>query len=197
MANRKELEKQYKKLARQADKALRALEKSAQEGNKDFLKYAYSGAQRDIRHWGGRSRFGSKKENIPKNTRQLQAKIADIQSFLEKPTSTPEKIKEMYLDRIETIESSTSYDHPDFNLDSFQAYWDLGYGEKLKNEYGSKQAFNIVAAIQDNIDDIAKQIQQHRKREIFIDDDPLLNEQVNEVISSRKYGSKFIDVLML
>ena len=103
----------------------------------------------------------------------------------------------MYLDRIETIESSTSYDHPYFNLDSFQAYWDLGYGEKLKHEYGSKQAFNIVAAIQDNIDDIAKQIQQHRKREIFISDDPLLNQQVNEVISSRKYGSKFIDVLML
>ena len=194
MANRKALEKQYRKLARQANKQMRELEQAAAEGHDDYLRYAYARAQRDVRQWGGRTRFGVKPDDLPANTKQLQAKIADVKAFIEHPTSSVAGIEDVYQSRVDTI--NEQFD-TDFDLDSMQAFFDLGYGDKLKDQYGSRQAFDIVRVIEENMDKLVKQIKGHRKRELHLDgESDVLMEKVNEVISSRKYGSKMINVLM-
>ena len=194
MANRKALEKQYRKLARQANKQMRELEQAAAEGHDDYLRYAYARAQRDVRQWGGRTRFGVKQKDLPTNTKQLQAKIADVKAFIEHPTSSVAGIEDVYQSRVDTI--NEQFD-TDFDLDSMQAFFDLGYGDKLKDQYGSRQAFDIVRVIEDNMDTLVKQIKGHRKRELHLDgESDVLMEKVNEVISSRKYGSKMINILM-
>ena len=64
---------------------------------------------------------------------------------------------------------------------------------------GNRLAFGepIFRMIEDNMDTLVKQIKGHRKRELHLDgESDVLMEKVNEVISSRKYGSKMINILM-
>ena len=97
--------KEYKQLAREADKRLRALEKLSKKENFENVKeWSYKRAMRDIKDWTGTKR--SFKAAIPKGEEKLstlQAKINDVKKFLDAPTSQESTILEMYQKRADNL----------------------------------------------------------------------------------------------
>ena len=68
--------------------------------------------------------------------------------------------------------------------------------DKLKARFGSQSMWSAVRQIQNNMDTLVKQMKQHKAREIIVDeDDPILQATVDEIISSREFGSKLINLL--
>lgn len=138
---REEIEKEYRRLAKKADNRLRALE--SYQYDKNFAPathWAYAAAQRDIRSWGGSRRFNTSVSDLSDN--QLQAKIADINKFLESKTSTKTGIRSVYMDRVNTLNSrmGTNYTWQEFaqmiKSDTYQ---------KLESIYGSKTAMTVIS----------------------------------------------------
>lgn len=93
---------EYRQKAKRADQRLVRLEALSHEQHfEGVLEYAYKGAVRDIKSWGGDRRFNTAP---PVKLTELQAKIADIDKFL-KPgnTSTKSGILKIYKKRADTI----------------------------------------------------------------------------------------------
>ena len=158
------------------------------------LNWAYATAITDIEAWRGKgkTRFPSA---APKDSpiSQLQARIADVEKFLEMPTSYVGKIKSIDKSRVDTINRKQG---TNFTVGDFERFARSGMLSKLKAEYGSKTMWKIITQIRRNMDTLEKQIAQHKKRDILIDeDDPILHAKVDKVLSSRRYGRKLIDLL--
>lgn len=171
----------YKRLAKQADQRLVRLEKlTSQEGYTNVNKYAYARAMRDIKQWSGEgaTRFNMKP---PKNTNQLRAKIADIRTFLEAPTSTKAGIESVYKNRADTINEKygTSFDWTDL-----ANYFDEAKNTKSDSKYGSDTMLKAVAEIQKQSDTITKQIKQHKKKHITVDN-PRLQDAIDDILADR------------
>lgn len=84
--------KEYRKLAKRADQRLVRLEGYRHDkGFQNITQYAYKKAMSDIRSWSGK---GSKRFNTapPKTAAELKAKISDIKSFLQSPTSSKKQV---------------------------------------------------------------------------------------------------------
>ena len=57
-------------------------------------------------------------------------------------------------------------------------------------------ALTDIGQIRKNMDTLVEQMKQHKKREIIVDeDDPILQATVDEILSSRRYGKRLIDIL--
>ena len=98
-----ELVSVYRSLAKTADQRLVRLESYAHDPNMgDVLKWSYARAQKDIQNWSGKeaTRFNTAP---PEKKQSLLAKIRDIQTFLESPTSTKAGIKSVYMERAKTL----------------------------------------------------------------------------------------------
>ena len=92
---------EYKIKAKRADQKLVRLEALAYEEHfHGVLEFSYKYALRDIRSWGGDKRFNTAP---PATLEKLQYKIADIDKFLDKPTSTKTQILKIYKARADTI----------------------------------------------------------------------------------------------
>lgn len=92
---------EYKGLAKRADQRLVRLEAlSHDQYFGGVLEFAYKGAIRDIKSWGGDKRFNTAP---PTKLTELQAKISDINKFLSKPTSKKSGILKTYKARANTI----------------------------------------------------------------------------------------------
>lgn len=193
MADRALLTEQYKKLAKQANMRLLRLEKRA-GSNPALLDWAYAHAQEDIRKWrgSGKSRYPSSvKGDAPIS--QLQARIADVEKFLEMETSTISGVKRVNEKRVDTINDKYG---TDFSSSDFQQFARSGQLDKLKAQYGSKTMWKAIGQIRKNMDTLVEQMKQHKKREIIVDeDDPILQATVDEILSSRRYGKRLIDIL--
>lgn len=193
MADRELLTKQYKKLAKRANQRLLRLEQRAGI-NPALLDWAYAHAQEDIRKWRGtgRNRYPSTvKQDAPIS--QLQARIADVEKFLEMETSTITGVKKVNEARVNTINRNYG---TDFSSGDFQQFARSGQLDKLKAQYGSKTMWKAIGQIRRNMDKLVEQMRQHKKREIIVDeDDPILQNTVDEILSSRRYGKKLIDIL--
>ena len=193
MADRAELMQQYKKLAKQANMRLLRLEKRA-GSNPALLDWAYAHAQEDIRKWrgSGKHRYPSTvKQDAPIS--QLQARIADVEKFLEMETSTISGVKRVNEKRVDTINNKYG---TDFTSSDFQQFARSGMLDKLKAQYGSKTMWKAIGQIRKNMDTLVKQMKQHKAREIIVDeDDPILQATVDEILSSRRYGKTLINLL--
>ena len=193
MADRALLTEQYKKLAKHANMRLLRLEKRA-GSNPALLDWAYAHAQEDIRKWrgSGKHRYPSTvKQDAPIS--QLQARIADVEKFLEMETSTISGVKRINDKRVDTI--NKKFD-TDFTASDYQQFARSGMLDKLKARFGSQTMWSAVRQIQNNMDTLVKQMKQHKAREIIVDeDDPILQATVDEIISSREFGSKLINLL--
>ena len=56
--------------------------------------------------------------------------------------------------------------------------------------------WKAIGQIRKNMDTLVEQMKQHKKREIIVDeDDPILQSTVDEILSSRRYGKRLIDIL--
>lgn len=92
---------EYRTLAKKADQRLVRLEALAYEEHfHGVLEFSYKYALRDIRSWGGDKRFNTAP---PVSLEQLQYKIADIEKFLDKKTSTKTKIISIYQQMADTM----------------------------------------------------------------------------------------------
>ena len=92
---------EYKQLAKAMDQRLVRLEALAYEKHfEGVLEYAYKGAIRDIKSWGGDKRFNTAP---PVKLTELEAKIADIKKFKDKTTSQKSTILKFYQARANTF----------------------------------------------------------------------------------------------
>lgn len=94
--------KQYDRLAKRADDRMRAIQAASYDrGMENIKSYAYAGAVKVIKQkYGGAERWRTK---APGTLKGLKMKMADIEFFLSRPTSTPSQIKRIYKKRAETF----------------------------------------------------------------------------------------------
>lgn len=175
------LEHYYRRLAKQADQRLVRLEQlSRKEGYANVDKYAYARAMKDIKQWSGEkaTRFNMKP---PKNANSIKAKIADIRTFLEAPTSTKAGVESVYKRRAESLNEKygTSFDWTDL-----ANYFDEAKNSKSDSKYGSDTMLKAVAEIQKQSETIAKQIKQHKKKHITVDN-PRLQDAIDDILADK------------
>lgn len=131
----------YKTLAKKADERLRQLERmSEREEYKGVKSYAYKKAMRDIRKMrgAGYTKFGEAK---PKNLRQLKARQAKIENFLSAPTSEVSKIKEIYEQRVKSLNDSQG---TNFTYEDYANYWENVHNGKIMYSRASLRAMSVI-----------------------------------------------------
>ena len=140
---------EYKKLARKADARLRAIEKySEQKYYKGIERYAYARAIRDIELWSGsgKKRFDTKP---PDSLQGIRAKINDIKTFLESPTSTKAGVTEIYKKRADAINERYG---TDLTWQQIADYYTSAAHEKAAEMYGSKTELLVFASEVSKVD---------------------------------------------
>lgn len=163
MADKEELLKEYKKLAKRADQRLIRLEALAHEEHyHGATSYAYARAMRDIHTWSGEgaNRFNTK---APESSQQLQAKINDIKQFLEADTSTKSGITKVYKRRADTTNKKYG---TNFNWQDLANFYESESNKKLAKKYGSKtvvRAIGVIKDIKGNIEKIQWAVEHNKK----------------------------------
>lgn len=158
-----ELLAEYKRLAKRADQRLVRLEQLAQQEHyKGVLTYSYARAMRDIKAWSGEeaTRFNLK---APGRIDQLQAKIRDIEHFLNAPTSSKSGITKVYKERTSTVNKLYS---TNFKWQDLAKYYESAESQKMAEQYGSKTLVRSLGAIRriaNNPDEIAEVIAGNHK----------------------------------
>ena len=196
---RKQLEKEYKRLAKQADQRMVRLERYAKETKfRGVLEFAYKVAMRDIKTWGGSkaTRFNIKP---PENTNQLKAKIADIKKFLTadsstlKATKTNKGILSIYEKRAKTINDKYG---TNFSWRNLAKFFDSSINEKLDAQMSSDAKMEAIAVIQHNKEAVRKAIKESGEKHIDVDPDKVdsvVEFNVNQILN--EYGKKDINKL--
>lgn len=143
----------YKQLAKQADQRLVRLEALSHEKHfKGVLEYSYKRAIRDIQSWGGKNRFNIAPPKFERDgsniysITQLEAKIKDIETFLNKPTSTKKSIISMYKKRADTINSKYAKEYGiTFTWEELANFYEMESNRKIDSQYGSKTIMRVLA----------------------------------------------------
>lgn len=178
------LVKEYRKLAKKADSRLRALEAYQHQKNfKTATKYAYARAQRDIKQWGGNKRFNTKP---PMTIAGVQAKINDIKTFLEAPSSTKRGIISIYQKRANTLNEKFG---TDFTWKEMGNFFESGTFEKISNMLGSKTAMKVIAQLQNSEQEVKEAIEKSADVNIKVDDWKI-QDKVNELLKDNSINWK-------
>lgn len=164
------LEKYYRRLAKTADQRLVRLEKYQDDQYyKVAAQWAYSKATRDIKKWlkPGQKEPDKLRFNTapPKDTEDLLAKINDIKSFIESPTSTKQGITNIYKKRADTVNKKYG---TKFTWEQLAKYYESGQSELWDAKYGSKTALKMIAYIQKNKDEIVKKIEEADAKDLRV-----------------------------
>ena len=168
------LEHYYRRLAKTADQRLVRLERYGEE---DFFhtakQWAYARAVQDIKKWRQPGekidmfRFNTKP---PKDTEDLLAKINDIKTFLESPTSTKKGITDVYKKRADTINKKYG---TKFTWQSLAKFYTSGEAELWEAKFGSKTAMKTIGIIQNKKDKIMDKIRNATRKDIRVNDSML------------------------
>lgn len=146
-----DLEKQYRKLAKRADQRLVRLE--GLRHYKDYqgvTEYAYRVAMRDIASWSGagQKRFNTKPPTTTDksgktvtNERLLKQKIADIEKFLESPTSTRKGIDSIMKKRAETTNKALGVD---FTWQEWGNFWEIFDQQQQDEKFNYRAAAKVL-----------------------------------------------------
>lgn len=168
------LQQYYKRLAKTADQRLVRLE--SYEHDKYFkpaTQWAYAKAQKDIQKWQNkgpedkRLRFNTAP---PKGEEQLLAKINDIKSFLQSPTSTKQGIINVYKKRADTLNRKYG---TQFTWQSLAKYYESGQAEAWDAKFGSKTALKTIAQLQKQDKKIKEAIKKAEAKDIRVDNSVL------------------------
>lgn len=164
--------KEYNKLAKKADRRMRELERfSRYEEFEGILNYAYRGAKKAIAKYtppGYEDKQPRWQRNAPLDTRTLQAKIKDIENFLNKPTSTVTGTIKIYKKRTATINKKYG---TKFTWQQLANYFETGgLSEKGSDKYGSKTLLKSIGEIQANKKQALDIIEGKSQDHIQIDD---------------------------
>ena len=165
-------QEEYHRKAKYADAKLRKLEKRAvDENNSEYLRYAYSEAMRDIESHGGRRRFDIKP---PSDPWELQRMIADVDKFLDKPTSGVRGFQRIQKSRVSKFNESLGVN---FSVREFTQFMETGLFDILVNAFG----FGYRTAVR-----IAKQLMRNKKN-IVNRRSPFSPDQVYKILNKYKF----------
>jgi len=184
------LEHYYRRLAKTADQRLVRLERYGEE---DFFhtakQWAYAKAVQDIKKWRQPGekidmfRFNTKP---PKDTEDLLAKINDIKTFLESPTSTKKGITDVYKKRADTINKKYG---TKFTWQALAKFYTSGEAELWEAKFGSKTALKTIGVIQHKKDKIIGKILSATQKDIRVDD-KMLQVTVNKALADNDLNIK-------
>ena len=164
------LEKYYRRLAKTADQRLVRLEKYEQQTYfKTATKWAYAKAVKDIKKWMPKdAKVTEYRFNIkpPTKTEDLLAKINDIQTFLESPTSTKKGITEVYKKRADTVNKKFG---TNFTWQQLAKYYDSGMAEVWDAKFGSDTALRTIGQLQKHKEQITAAIRKADLKDIRVD----------------------------
>ena len=168
------LQQYYRRLAKTADQRLVRLE--SYEHDKYFkpaIQWAYAKAQKDIQKWQNKGpedkqlRFNTAP---PKGEEQLLAKINDIKSFLQSPTSTKQGIINVYKKRADTLNRKYG---TQFTWQSLAKYYESGQAEAWDAKFGSKTALKTIAQLQKQDKKVKEAIKKAEAKDIRVDNSVL------------------------
>lgn len=188
MSERDDLLKEYRRLAKKADQRLVRLEAYQHDkGFKTATKWAYSTAMKDIKRYSGPNarRFNTKP---PENINTLKAKIQDIRSFIDSPSSTKKGIVSVYKKKADTINKKYG---TKFTWEDLANYYLSGTAEKLDSKYGSKTALESIGEIQKLRKKEVDLIQDSADKYKVVDDN-IVNKAINEILKNQD-----LDILSL
>lgn len=160
---------EYRKMAKRADTRLRALEKLSGEENFAGIKqFAYKRAMRDIRSWGGSDRFGTSVKGLTE--KQIEMKFADIEKFLDAPTSTKTGTVDIYQRRADTLNNRLNLKGDEkISWQEWAAFWESDSYKKMKSYFeGSSTLVNMVAQFARQRDEIKKAVEENDFQHIQI-----------------------------
>ena len=172
------LSKWLDRISDTADTRLRKMEKLAMKDKKFATapQWAYARAMKDIQKWGGKSRFSA---NQPTTKRQIMAKISDIRTFLNAPTSSKKSIEKIYDKRLATF-ASTEVNAKgrggygvNFTWESMAKYYETGIAQKWNQTFGSKTALMVIGELQKNKGQIARKLAATNVKDWRIEDGEL------------------------
>lgn len=164
------LQSWYKRLAKTADQRLVRLESYEHDAMyKPATQWAYKKALKDIHKWSGSdaNRFNVKP---PEDPEKLLAKINDIRSFIESPTSTKKGITDVYKKRADTINKKYG---TSFTWQQLAKYYQSGQAKIWDSKFGSKTALKTIGQLQKHKKQVIKDIEDADKRDIRVNDDVL------------------------
>ena len=168
------LQQYYRRLAKTADQRLVRLESYKHDKYfKPATQWAYAKAQKDIQKWQNkgpedkRLRFNTAP---PKGDEQLLAKINDIKSFLESPTSTKQGIINVYKKRADTLNRKYG---TQFTWQSLAKYYESGQAEAWDAKFGSKTALKTIAQLQKQDKKVKEAIKKAEAKDIRVDNSVL------------------------
>lgn len=138
----KNLEKEYRRLAKQADQRLVRLEAQARtKGFENILSYSYSSAMYAIKSFSGENakRFNTKP---PEDKATMIAKMNSMVQFLNSVTSTTKGIKAVYKKTAETLNSKYK---TKFTWQDMSELVDMGFGDW--SSFGSDTVMDVLGKI--------------------------------------------------
>lgn len=182
------LVKEYRKLAKRADQRLVRLEKlSTQKDFKQVKQWAYKNAATDAALWGANPEKPRFNISPPKTKTQLQAKIRDIQNFLDKPTSTRAGIVKVYESKAKTLNEKYKEYGLDLNWSDVGTFFESNLYKKLSKKYSSGTVIKAIATMKKNDDQILKDFQEHKASHVKTEDnDIIINDAIKRMTSYYK-----------
>lgn len=141
MADKEDLIKEYKKLAKYADEKMRRLEDlSKQEGYQVATQWAYKKAEKDIAALFGDSDKLRWDKRLSKDDSRIsiEAKINAVKGFLNAPTSSKRGIDTVFKARAKTLNDKYG---TNFKWKDLAAFFTSGQYEKLSAKFGSEDVF--------------------------------------------------------
>lgn len=170
-----DLEKIYRQVAKAADQRLVRLEKLSKQ--KDFTQvrqWAYKQATYDAMAWGAsteKPRFNIKP---PKHKTQLKAKIQDMLSFMDKPTSTKAGIIQIYETKARTLNEKYKEYGLNLNWSDVGTFFESSLYKKLSKKYASGTVIKAIATMKKNESQILKDFKESKASHIKTEDNDII-----------------------
>lgn len=184
---------EYRQKAKRADQQLVRLEATAREKHfEGVLEFAYKGAIRDIKSWGGDRRFNTAP---PTKLTELEAKIADIDKFLSKPTATKSRIKKIYKKRADTFNKKYGKEFGvKFTWEDIANYYEDTKGQREAIKLASNTEVRVLAVMKKLADKKqAEEALNTRERvEKITGKDKILAHEVNRLLEQGLDYSKLM-----
>lgn len=156
---------EYRQKAKKADQRLVRLEALSHEQHfEGVLEFAYKGAIRDIKSWGGDRRFNTAP---PVKLTELQAKIADIDKFIRPGnTSTKSGIVKIYKKRADTINKRYAKEYGvEFTWEDIANYYEDKKSQRESIKLASKTEIRALAVLKRmSIDKEINEIQDTKEK---------------------------------
>lgn len=176
-----DLVKEYRKLAKRADQRLVRLEKLSNEKNfKQVKQWAYKNAVADAIHWGAnpnKPRFnieppktGSGKINVM----QLKAKIQDMKTFLDKPTSTKAGIVNIYKKKADTLNAKYADYGLNLSWSDIGDFFESKLYKKLDSSLTSGTRIKAIAVLKNKEAEVLKDFEQKKASHIKTEDNDIV-----------------------